>query len=45
MKYFVNIARGSCARIKYQLQLSKELFYFDEEVYHHLYEDQMKGYC
>ena len=32
-KHFVSISRGSCGELKYQLLLSKDLKYIDEEKY------------
>lgn len=37
-KHFVNIAFGSCAEIKYQLRLSKDLRYIEESEYKKLFE-------
>ncbi len=34
--YFINISKGSCGEIKYQLLLSKDLNYINEEEYNYL---------
>lgn len=37
-KHFVSISRGSCGEIKYQLMLSRDLEYIDENTFKEMFE-------
>lgn len=37
-KHFISISRGSCGEVKYQLMLSKDLGYIDENTYKAMFE-------